>query len=382
MSSLIVAKFGGSSVKDGEAMKKVAKVVGSDKNIKIVIISATHNTTNQLEFVANASLKGDETILNQVLAEIESKHFKIASDLNATAQTLNELKILNQEIKALSFQINKERSFSSKTMDALYRLGERMSSLLIADYLRQILLDRDVKFIDARKVIKTNSEFKKAEPQIDLIAKNAKELIADHLKENTVFVTQGFIGEDLQGQTTTLGREGSDYSAALLGEALNAALIQIWTDVEGIASSDPRLIANAKFIKTLSYDEATALASLGAKVLFPRTLLPAQRKSIPVFVGSTARPELGGTIITGSQDATFSLKGTTLMDYADGSCLVSIVGPKIYTKNELADNFIKFLAEKHFHAEFFDRTSVSVTLKVQTDKKDELLSHAHDFIIR
>lgn len=377
---MIVAKFGGSSVRDAEAMKQVASVVADNKMIKLVIISATYNTTNQLEFVAQAALHSDETVLNSLIKELEAKHLLIAKDLETSTQGLNELNILFTELKALAFQISKDKAYTPKTMDVLYSLGERMSSLLIADYLRKTLSDRHVIFFDARKVIKTNSDYNKAEPQIELIYELAQEVLIKRNTPETLYVTQGFIGEDLQGFTTTLGREGSDYSAALFGEAIRASEIQIWTDVPGVASTDPRVCSDAQYIVKISYDEATALASLGAKVLFPRTLEPAKRHSIPVFVGSTKNPKAGGTYVVRERDHEFHLKAVSLLKKDNNLFLVSLIGSELHTKKDLTQNFIKYLAKENFHGEAMDLTAVSLSVQVHTEEKERLHQYAHAFL--
>lgn len=375
----VVAKFGGSSVKDAVAMLRCSQIIENNPLIKIVVISATQNTTNQLEFVARAAEKGDLETLNNVTTELVNKHLNIANDLFTSPKVLEELEELCGELKALGSEILEEHAYTPKTMDELYSLGERMSSLLISDLLRLRIPNKNIQFLDARKIIKTSSDFGSAEPQIDLIAKNTKTEILPYLNEDTIFVTQGFIGADLLGNTTTLGREGSDYSAALFGEAINASLVQIWTDVPGVASSDPRLIENAQFIKELSYDEATALATLGAKVLFPTTLLPTKRQNIPVFVGSSLSPEKGGTLITKEQNAGFSLKGVSQLVKPEG-VLLSFIGTHLDEKENLAEILQKDLGENLF--EFSDLTAVSISFKVTSPKMDkvESLKMAHQVL--
>lgn len=377
----IVSKFGGSSVKDASAMLRCSQIIENNPLIKIVVISATQNTTNQLEFVARAASMGDVETLNSVTAELINKHINIAKELFTSPKILNELEEICGELKALGNEILEVRATTPKMMDELYSLGERMSSLLVSDLLRLRIPNKNIIFLDARKIIKTNSEFQRAEPQIDLVAKNAKSEIIPYLNEGTIFVTQGFIGGDLVGNTTTLGREGSDYSAALFGEAIDASLVQIWTDVPGVASSDPRLIENAKFIKELSYDEATALATLGAKVLFPTTLLPTKRKNIPVFVGSSINPELGGTLVTKEQSSGFSLKGVSQLVRSEG-VIVSFIGTHLDEKENLARILEKDLGESSF--EFSDLTSVSISFKVTVPKMDkvESLKIAHDVLLK
>lgn len=378
MSKWIVAKFGGSSVKDGAAMLRCSNVVESNPDIKIVVISATQNTTNQLEFIARAAQRGDEATLHSLINEMTQRHTNIANEVFSGPAVFTELNFLYDEIKFVASEILRDRHYTPKIMDQLYSLGERMSSLLVSDLIRLRMPNKKVTLLDARNVIKTNSEFQKAEPQIDLIADNAKKLILPHLNADSIIVTQGFIGKDLMGNTTTLGREGSDYSAALFGEAIEAGLVQIWTDVAGIASSDPRLVKDAKFISTLSYDEATALASLGAKVLFPTTLLPTKRKDIPVFVGSSLDPSLGGTTITKNQDLKFKLKAVSALSKKEYA-IVSFVGCHLDQATDLVENLKSAFGD--IAVEFYDLTSVSVSFKIALSDANNALLKAHEILV-
>jgi aspartate kinase len=378
MSKWVVAKFGGSSVKDAEAMLRCANVVDSNPDIKIVVISATQNTTNQLEFIARAAERGDEETLKSLIHEMSHRHSTIAHELFSSDIVTKGLTSLYAEVVFLADAILRERAYTPKIMDELYSIGERMSSLLISDLIRLRMPEKKVFFLDARDVIKTNSDYQKAEPQIDLIAEKARELIFPHLTEDGLIVTQGFIGKDLLNNTTTLGREGSDYSAALFGEAIDASLVQIWTDVAGIASSDPRVVKNAQFIPTLSYDEATALATLGAKVLFPTTLLPTKRKDIPVFVGSSLNPDLGGTLVTKVQDGKFKLKAVTLLQKKDYA-IVSFVGCHLDQSPKLVEELRAHLGETVF--DFYDLTSVSVSFKIGNVDHASALLKAHEILV-
>lgn len=381
MNSWIVSKFGGSSVKDGHAMLCCSQIVENNPKIKITILSATYNTTNQLEMVARASESGDLEMLNKVISELEHKHRAIASELFSSQLVHDELSKLFDELKNLSNDIIKAQTYSSEIMDQIYSLGERMSSLIFADLLKLRMPDCNVIFFDARKVIKTNSEFRAAEPQIEIIASCAKKEILPLLADpKTIIVTQGFIGEDLTGKTTTLGREGSDYSAALMAEAIDAELIQIWTDVDGVASCDPRLIPDAKFISEMSYDEATALATLGAKVLFPRTLLPAKRKNIPVFVGASTRPLSPGTLIKNYSDTTFKLKAVTLQNIKNENYL-SFVGSNLEKTENLVEKILDKMGDQKVHFVFVDYTHVSITFKVVNLDKLVALKLAHQILL-
>lgn len=378
MNKWIVAKFGGSSVRDASAMLRCSQIIEGNPLIKMVVISATQNTTNQLEFIAKAATSGDRSTLDSLINELVHRHAVIGHELYASPQAMAQMHAIFDELKGLCDVVTQEKNCSPKTMDQIYSIGERVSSLLVCDLLKLRLANKRVELLDARKIIKTNSDFQRAEPQIDLISLHAKELLCERLIDDSVIVTQGFIGEDLLGNTTTLGREGSDYSAALLGEALDASLVQIWTDVAGVASSDPRMVKEAKFISTLSYDEATALASLGAKVLFPTTLAPTKRKDIPVFVGSSLDPQAGGTIITKMQDPMFRLKAVSLLQKKE-YYIVSFVGVNLEHEHSLVNDL-----KLHFNGmgvEFYDLTSVSVSFKILSPDKNAVLLKAHDILV-
>lgn len=371
----VVSKFGGSSVKDATAMLRCSNIIESNPLIKVVVISATQNTTNHLEFIAKAATAKDESKLNDLVDELIKRHVQIGMELFTSPKVMDELKQIGSELKVIGQNIL-SNSLSPKLMDELYAIGERMSSLLVSDLLRLRIPGKKIIFLDARSLIKTNSDFQKAVPQIDLIAKNAEQLIFPTLNADTIFVTQGFIGSDSVGNTTTLGREGSDYSAALIGESIKASLVQIWTDVPGVASCDPRIVSNVKFINNLSYDEATALASLGAKVLFPTTLLPTKRKNIPVFVGSSLNPDQGGTVITEKQDDYFSLKAVSAMKEQD-SLILSFVGVKLLTKTNLQNEIMAQMPLKSLRFQNSDDLSISFVVTDKTVEMNQILIEAH-----
>jgi aspartate kinase len=380
MSKWIVSKFGGSSVRDGSAMLRCSQIIENNPLIKIVVISATQNTTNQLEYIAQAALRGDAEKLTALIDEVVQKHLGIAHEIFTSREVISELDILFSELREIGNNILNNSSYTPQNMDQLYSLGERMSSLLFSDLLRLRMASRKIHFIDARKIIKTNSHFQKAEPLIDIIAKKAEIELTPFLNnEKALFVTQGFIGEDLEGNTTTLGREGSDFSATLIGEAINAAAIQIWTDVPGVASSDPRIVADVNYIPRLSYDEATALATLGAKVLFPTTLIPAQRKSIPVYVGSSLNSNLPPTIIESSIQENFSLKAVTIQREGP-NLILSFVGTHLDSCNQLREKLENKLLEKSIIFQFYCLSQFSISFIIQELGNPEALNFGHEIL--
>ncbi|MGE9551380.1 lysine-sensitive aspartokinase 3 [Erwinia amylovora] len=286
-SSLIVAKFGGTSVADFAAMNRSADVVLSDPNVRLVVLSASAGVTNLLVSLADGQEQEQRAYL---LDEIRRIQYAIVDQLDRPEVIREEVDRMLENITMLSEAA--ALATSTALTDELVSHGELMSSLLFVEILRQ--RQEASEWFDVRKVMRTSDRFGRAEPDVALLAELSQSQLAPRLREALV-VTQGFIGSEAKGRTTTLGRGGSDYTAALLGEALHASRIDIWTDVAGIYTTDPRVVPTAKRIDEITFEEAAEMATFGAKVLHPATLLPAVRCDIPVFVGSSRDPAAGGT---------------------------------------------------------------------------------------
>lgn len=303
---------------DTSAIVQSAKVAVS-KKVSLVVVSATNGTTDALVESADMAFRGKSSQAAKNISVIIAKHKKIAEALNADDAMKEGLNTLFEELKTSIDSARPSDNPSRRTIDEILSFGERMSSMLMVAALH--MQGVPAALVDARKVIRTDNHFGYATPLVDDIADSARLLLKPQLKAGKVIVTQGFIGSSSEGATTTLGRGGSDYSAALLAESLHARQLQIWTDVAGIASSDPRIVKNAQKIDHLTFQEAAELATAGAKILYPRTITPSRRAGIPVFVGNTFAPEAGGTTISGQTDSRPLIRAITLK--AD-QCLVSL----------------------------------------------------------
>nr|WP_210147103.1 lysine-sensitive aspartokinase 3 [Shewanella sp. WXL01] len=287
---MVVAKFGGTSVADFEAMSRCADIVLANPNTRVVVVSASSGVTNLLVELTQANVNDERRLA--LLKDIAKVQYAIADSLDRPQEVTAQIDQVLSQMAVLSESLLLNRS--KAIMDELLSTGEQCSSILFSAVIAQ--KDQPSQAFDVRQVLRTDSHFGKAEPQIEQIATLAKAKLLPLLSDN-IIVTQGFIGADEQGKTTTLGRGGSDYSAALLAEALNAHAVEIWTDVAGIYTTDPRLAPNARPIAEISFNEAAEMATFGAKVLHPATILPAVRQRIQVFVGSSKAPEQGGTWI-------------------------------------------------------------------------------------
>lgn len=288
--ALTVAKFGGTSVADGEAMARSISHILADESIGAIVISATAKTTNQLEELAAkamTALNDADTLLDAILA----RHLEIAAFFSLNL----DLSAIKKEASDLCCQVYKDKTITPAILDHFYSFGERLSSEIFAQALSQ-RTTKEVKLIQATDLFFTDESYGEARPDLKKIGEKASELRAN--LEDRLYVTQGFLGISPNGHRTTFGREGSDFSAALLAHALNASLLQIWTDVPGVASFDPRIVDKVTWIPRLTYEEASELARGGAKVLFSETLGPVKEKGIPVWVGSSfLGREGGGTLI-------------------------------------------------------------------------------------
>jgi aspartate kinase len=295
---IIVSKFGGTSMGDADCMKRSA-AVAFKQNSKLVVVSATSGTTNDLIELATTAEKNTWENAHLIFTKIQVKHLKMARDLEMTPEQIGDLNGLFEELESMSRGVHLLKDCSLKALDSIQSIGERLSSLLFTQamniYLRSEKSKKEAKWIDARELLMTDNQFSKARPITSEIKNLCQKYLDPKKTADKVFVTQGFIGRTKEGMTTTLGRGGSDYSAAILAEGMGADILEIWTDVAGIATTDPRICKDARAIAEISFKEASELATFGAKILHPATLLPAVRAGIPVFVGSSFNPELGGT---------------------------------------------------------------------------------------
>jgi len=280
-------KFGGTSVEDADAIDRSCRIVGERLSRKpFVVVSALGGATNSLLEAGSFAARGELNKAMTIADRLEYRHVEL---LPSTAEHFVRLRELLKALAAIG-------EFSPRTQDLVASFGETLSSLIFVDRLNR--LGFEAAHVDARHCVVTDERFGKASPIMDVTASRLEEAARAHLNAERIVVMGGYIGATLSGITTTLGRGGSDYSAAIAGAALGAAEIQIWTDVDGMMTADPRIVPAAWKVKDISFDEAAELAYFGAKVLHPLTVLPAIEKNIPVYILNSRRPAGTGTRIT------------------------------------------------------------------------------------
>jgi len=327
-----VLKFGGTSVANAENIKLVLDIVinKAQKEKLVVVVSALSKVTDLLQSAASKAALNDESF-KDIVAEIEKKHLEALKQLIPVSEQsglLSHIKRIINHLETLLEGCFLLGELSPRTSDTILSFGELLSSYIIAEALKQKLKNSSYK--DSRELIKTNNHFGKAAVNFEV----SNQLIADFFASNTaqVVLMPGFIASSLDGINTTLGRGGSDYTAAIIAGALNASDLEIWTDVNGMFTANPKIVKQAQPIATISYQEAMELSHFGAKVLYPPTIQPVLRKNIPIFIKNTFEPTAEGTLISNNvAPHTSPVKGISHIDNItlitlEGSGMIGVAG--------------------------------------------------------
>jgi aspartate kinase len=366
--NMIIMKFGGTSVEDAAAISNVCDIVkGRIKRRPVVVLSAASGITNALIRCGELAAAGKRAEAQAVLTDkIVERHYQIIFDLiqGLTEQDslIRQFKTLNEELSSLLYGISITGDLSPRVLDFVMSYGERMSTAIVTVALREHGVKAEL--FDSRKCMITNSGFGKAEPLLGDIAEACTAQILPRVGKGVVPVLQGFIGADRQGVTTTLGRGGSDYSAAIFGAVMEAEDIEIWTDVDGILSADPNIVPNALRIREMSFQEAAELAYFGAKVLHPSTLLPAIEKDIPVHIFNSRRPQTSGTLIR--RQVAPSSVAVKSISYKRGITILNISSTRMLGSYGFMKKIFDIFAEYHTSVDLVTTSEVSLSLSIES----------------
>lgn len=357
----IVSKFGGTSMGDISSMERSA-TISMERNSNVIVVSATSGTTDKLIQIAKLASMGESAECTKLVFGIKERHQSMMDEMPKNFDGLEILNSYFTELDLLVQNISLLKELTPRAHDHILSLGERMSSLIFREVLKNKLPNKSVVLLDARSVIKTDSNFGKATPLISEIASKCS-----NLDRNIVYVTQGFIGSDADNNTTILGRGGSDYSAALFAEGFSATTLEIWTDVAGIASTDPRLCPTAQIIHEISYAEAGEMAQYGAKILHPATIAPAVRKSIPVFVGSTFDKDLPGTWIRQDVENRPAVRAITKRSH---QALLTISNPNMLNAYGFMGEIFGFFGKHRISVDCVTTSEIAIAVTVDNATLD------------
>jgi bifunctional aspartokinase / homoserine dehydrogenase 1 len=316
-----VLKFGGSSVATPERIQSVIEIVKPNLGGDVAIVfSAFGGVTDTLIQISTLALEGNLEYKNK-LSELEKRHLtavRTLINIHNQSGILAEVKFMINELEDVLHGVYLVKERTVRTLDYIMSFGERISAYIIAQAFKN--QGHPTEFLDARKVIRTDANFGHAKVDFDVTNK----LIRDHFKHHAnVQIITGFIGTSQSGETTTLGRSGSDYTAAIFAGALSATDLEIWTDVDGMMTADPRKVKKAFTVPQMSYEEAMELSHFGAKVIFPATMQPAMVNQIPIWIKNTFNPTFKGTVIHSHSSNGKMIKGISSMN---GVCLLSLQG--------------------------------------------------------
>ena len=336
-----ILKFGGTSLKDEDRVRQVADIILAQKDSVAVVVSAFAGVTDRLIRMAEKAAQGDKSYL-QDEKNLEEKHIAMAKALiDSKNQSLMVSRIILKfnDLHDILHGIFLVRELSPRMLDVVMSFGERLSAFILANVLHG--KNSEAYYLDARSLIRTNRRFGKA--GVDY--QKTFTLIREHFNENHGLpVITGFIGATSEGETTTLGRSGSDFTASIFGAALKADEIQIWTDVNGVLTADPAIVTDAFTIPDLSYEEAMELSHFGAEVVHPATMQPALEAHIPIRIKNTLNPQAAGTVIgQPARDWKFPIKSLSSVKEV---ALVNVIGSGMIGETGIAGRIFSTLARE------------------------------------
>ncbi|HXG55870.1 MAG TPA: aspartate kinase [Vicinamibacterales bacterium] len=373
-----VMKFGGTSMADADAIARVAAIVAAEaaRHIPlVVVVSAMSRITDELLGACGDARAGNGSAAQARVDAVEARHRRVTEALlgpdqspgSSSASLQTDISLVCEELRAVLTSGAVLRELTARGADRVAAAGELMSSRIAAAALRQSGLR--ARWVDPRLTLVTDDARPSAEPLMDETRTAVTRHLQPVLEAGEVAVIGGFVGATRDGITTTLGRGGSDYSASILGAALHAGEIQIWTDVDGMLTADPRVVSNAQLVSHLSFDEASELAYFGAKVLHPSTIVPAVRDGIPVRILNTMRPEGRGSLITA--DGPVTDRALTALACKRNISVVDITSTRMLLAHGFLRRVFEVFEEHATSVDVVTTSEVSVSVTLDDDRRLE-----------
>jgi aspartate kinase len=371
---MILVKFGGTSVGDPEAIDRAAAIVrGRLERRPLVVVSALGGATNALIGLAEQAAEGRLISAISAVQSLRDRHMRTAESLlragDALQEVQEEMSVSFDEIASLAEALSTLGHATPRSKDAIASKGEMLSSVLVVAAMRERGIPAE--HVDAGTVMITGEQFGKAEPLPDEIATACQAVFRPMIERGAVPVVGGYVGATRQGITTTLGRGGSDYSASLFGAALGAEAIEIWTDVDGMLTADPRVVSGSRLIEQIRFDEASELASFGAKVLHPSTIAPAVRVGIPVWIYNSRKPDGRGTEITFDAPK----RAVTAIAGKQGVTVVKVRSPRMLLQHGFLRTIFEVFDRQRTSVDVVATSEISVSVTVDDPSRlDSLVS--------
>ncbi len=378
---MIVMKFGGTSVANYEAITRSVSIVESRLAEKpIVVVSALSKVTDLLYRISDSATVGDRQSVEELLGELRGRHISLVNELLAENESLcgqacAKVDEICDGLDSFVGAVCALGELTDRSKAKIISHGEWLSSNIICYAMNA----RGIRtgFIDARMMMKTTDEYLKGEPLVGEIVKNAPEAVAKAYEGADAVITQGFIASTMKGEPSVLGRGGSDYSASLIGMAVDAGRIEIWTDVDGVRTADPRMVKNTRSIDRISFEEAAEMAHFGAKVLHPLTIEPAVMKNIPVYVLNSMNPEAAGTAILQSDSIEDGVKS---ISFKEEILLLNIFSTRMINVSGFLKRVFEIFSENKVSVDLISTSEANISLTMDAGQNiDKVVRELSEF---
>lgn len=377
---MIVMKFGGTSVANFEAITRTIFIIGSKLDKKpVVVVSALSKITDLLYAISDAALARDVVKTDELLVQLRKRHVDLTGELLAQSVLKDEAVAKVNEIcdglDKIAFAVCSLGELSDRNKAVIISTGEYLSSTIIAYAMNSKGIR--TKWVDSRTMMITNNAYLKAEPVVDAIAEVAPALVAQAYEGMDAIIMQGFVGVTADGEPTVLGRGGSDYSASLIGMAVDAERIEIWTDVDGVLTADPRRVKNTKYLEKISFEEAAEMAHFGAKVLHPLTIEPAVKKNIPLYVLNSMNPSGKGTAILRNE---LIEDGVKSVSFKENIKVINIFSMKMINTSGFLRRVFEIFSENKISVDLISTSEANISVTVDASENiDKLVAELSEF---
>ena len=374
-------KFGGTSVANFEAITRTIFIVGGKLDQKpVVVVSALSKVTDLLYRISDAAVSKDSNLTKELLAELRQRHLSLACELLEQNPVQKESAVARvnaicDQLDALANAVCAVGELSDRNKAIIISNGELLSSTIICFAMNAKGIRTN--WIDARKMMVTNDDYLKGEPIESEIVERVPGMIADAYTGMDAVITQGFIATNLKGEPTVLGRGGSDYSASLIGMAIDAERIEIWTDVDGVRTADPRYVQNTKYLEKISFEEAAEMAHFGAKVLHPLTIEPAVKKNIPIYVLNSTNPSGKGTAILRNE---FIEDGVKSVSFKENIRVINIFSMRMINTSGFLRRVFEIFSENKVSVDLISTSEANISVTVDASQKiDRVVAELSEF---
>ena len=377
---MIIMKFGGTSVANFEAITRTIFIIGGKLDQKpVVVVSALSKVTDLLYRISDAAAAGNETETKDLLSQLRQRHVDLAAELLSQSVLKDEavanVNSICDSLDSIAMAVCSLGELSDRNKAIIISKGEYLSSTIIAHAMNSKGIR--TRWIDARDMMVTNKSYLKAEPDMSAIAERVPGVVSQAYEGVDAVITQGFVGVTADGEPTVLGRGGSDYSASLIGLAIDAERIEIWTDVDGVRTADPRSVKNTKYLEKISFEEAAEMAHFGAKVLHPLTIEPAVKKNIPIYVLNSMNPSGKGTAILRNE---LIEDGVKSVSFKENIKVINIFSTRMINTSGFLRRVFEIFSESKVSVDLISTSEANISVTVDAAQNiDSVVAQLSEF---